>query len=195
MSHGNRRESITGWFRKNIPNLLTLLNLLSGLSVLYLCIGKGEPDYHVFSCLFILMAAVLDALDGTLARVLGVQSDFGKQLDSLADLITFGVAPIAVLVTIEPIGATTALLCVLVLYPVAGAFRLARFNLGDYTTHFVGLPITAAGAIQACFALLITHYTFPLPWVAGSTALLTLLLSLLMASTFKISKYKVNRKK
>lgn len=194
MPHGNKHVPITGLFLKKVPNLLTLLSMLSGLAVLYLCIGKGDQDYRVLSCFFILIAAVLDAFDGTIARLLGAESDFGKQLDSFADLITFGLAPIAVLITMEPIGAAPMILPVLALYPLSGAFRLVRFNLGDYTDHFVGLPITAAGFIQTCFALLLSHFTFSPQWVVGSAALLTVVLSLLMVSTFKITKHKGGRR-
>jgi CDP-diacylglycerol--serine O-phosphatidyltransferase len=186
----NKPMSITGLFLKNLPNLLTLLNMLFGLAVLYLCISEGGRDYPALSCHFILMAALLDAFDGSIARFLGTESGFGKQLDSFADLITFGLAPIAVLVTIEPIGATASLLFVLALYPVAGVFRLARFNLGDYTGYFVGLPITAAGFIQACFVLFLSHFKFSPQWVVVSAALLTTILSIMMVTPFKIRKFK-----
>ena len=146
MSHTNKPEPISSLFRRNIPNLLTLANMLLGLIVLYLSIGNA--GHAVLSCILILIAAVVDAFDGTIARLLGAESDFGKQLDSFADLTTFGLAPFAVLLTLEPIRATPTLLPVLALHPLAGAFRLARFNLGNYTDYFVGLPITAAGSIK-----------------------------------------------
>ncbi|NLW58981.1 MAG: CDP-diacylglycerol--serine O-phosphatidyltransferase [Firmicutes bacterium] len=192
MSRDHKEIPATGWFIKNLPNLMTLLNMLSGLTVLYLSIGMGGQNYAGLSCLLIIVAVVVDVFDGALARWLGTESDLGKQLDSFADLISFGLAPIAVLLTVEPIGATPALLPILAFYPVAGAFRLARFNLGDYTAYFVGLPITAAGLIQACFLLLLNRIILPARWAVASVALLTAALSLLMVSTFKINKVKVD---
>lgn len=194
MSLANKPEPISSLLRRNIPNLLTLGNMLLGLAVLYLSIGNGGQDYAGLSCILILIAAVVDAFDGMIARLLGAESDFGKQLDSFADLTTFGLAPIAVLLTVEPIGATPALLPVLALHPLAGAFRLARFNLGNYTDYFVGLPITAAGTIQACFVLVSSRFNFLSQWVVASATLLTIALSLLMVSTFKITKHKGGRR-
>ena len=192
MSHTNKPEPISSLFRRNIPNLLTLANMLLGLIVLYLSIGNA--GHAVLSCILILIAAVVDAFDGAIARLLGAESDFGKQLDSFADLTTFGLAPIAVLLTLEPIRATPTLLPVLALHPLAGAFRLARFNLGNYTDYFVGLPITAAGSIQACFGLVLSRFNFLSRWVLGSATLLTIALSLLMVSSFKITKHKRGRR-
>ncbi|NLY92336.1 MAG: CDP-diacylglycerol--serine O-phosphatidyltransferase [Firmicutes bacterium] len=191
MSHGHKRKSTATLLRKNLPNFLTLLNMLSGLVVVYLSIGQKGHNYAVLSCILILIAAGLDTFDGAIARLVGAESDFGKQLDSFADLISFGIAPVAVLLTVEAIAATPALLFILVLYPAAGAFRLARFNLGNYTDHFEGLPITAAGFTQACFILLLCRVPLPAPWTVGLTALLTALLSILMVSTFKIGKIKL----
>lgn len=195
MPSANNHGTFISLLIKRIPNVLTLINMLSGLTVLYLSICKTGKDYRVISCVLILIAAVLDAFDGTIARLVGAESEFGKQLDSFADLVSFGIAPIAILLTVEPIGTTPVILIVLALYLLAGAFRLSRYNLGNYTHHFVGLPITAAGFIQACFVLVINRYMFSTKWILISTAFLTAILSVMMISTFKINRYKVNCKK
>jgi len=187
MPPGNKRERrITALLVKKIPSLLTFGNMLLGLTVLYLNIGKKDGDYLVLSCILILVAAVLDAFDGVTARLLGAESDFGKEFDSFADLISFGLAPMGVLLTVEAIAARPAILILLALYPVAGVFRLVRFNLGNSSGYFTGLPITAAGFIQACFILLVNGVDFPAQWVARSAALLTAVLSLLMVSAFRV---------
>jgi CDP-diacylglycerol---serine O-phosphatidyltransferase len=102
----------------------------------------------------ILTAALLDSIDGTLARQWNVASALGAQLDSLADLVAFGVAP-AVLVATAHFGDSPVLAAILVsVFPIAGAYRLARFNTEDKSSFFAGIPITAAGTILACLSLL-----------------------------------------
>src|SRR5690606_3490034 len=91
MLFGYKPALTTALFMKQIPNVLTLVNMLSGLTVLYLNISMAGQDYSVLSCFLILIAAGLDAFDGTIARLLDTESDFGKQLDSFADLISFGI--------------------------------------------------------------------------------------------------------
>ena len=90
MTSIRKNTPITGWLMKNISNSMTLLNMLSGLSVLYLSISMGGQNYARLSCILILIAVVADIFDGALARYLGTESDLGKQLDSFADLISFG---------------------------------------------------------------------------------------------------------
>lgn len=195
MSHGNKIDSINSLFIKNIPNLLTLGNMMLGFTVLYLSISKGGQDYRVLSCILILLAAVIDAFDGTIARFLEAESEFGKQLDSFADFISFGIAPVAVLLTVGSIGTAPIILVLLVLYPLAGAFRLARFNLGNNNDYFVGLPITAAGSILACFVLHLSQFNLSAEWIVGTTLILTTTLSFMMVSNFKISRIKISKYK
>ena len=111
-------------------------NMLLGLTVLYLNIGKKDGIIWSSPCILILIAAVLDAFDGVTARLLGAESDFGKQFDSFADLISFGLAPMGVLLTVEAIAARPAILILLALYPVAGVLSPGPVQPGEFQRLF-----------------------------------------------------------
>lgn len=135
-----------------LPSMLTLGNLLAGF---YAIVSVFNADY-VPAAVAILIAAVLDALDGAVARMTGTATDFGLQLDSLADLISFGVAPgmLAYSWALFPFGRIGWLACFL--FVSCGALRLARFNVQAKTIdkrYFVGLPIPAAAGFIASFVL------------------------------------------
>ncbi len=138
-------------FNRLIPNILTVLALCAGLTaVLYGFQGKWK-----FAVLAILLAAILDILDGRVARLLGGSTKFGAELDSLSDFVSFGVAP-ALLVFLwslaggHPIGWVIALV-----FTVCAALRLARFNtrlgVSDMpawaSNFFTGVPAPAGGAL------------------------------------------------
>lgn len=136
--------------KKLIPNTITLINLLSGCMAI-ICAARplemisGHPAYLIAFC-FILLASVADFLDGLSARMLDEYSPLGKQLDSLSDLVSFGVAPAMLLSGLMMEASAplwSRLLCLLI--PMCGALRLARFNIDTTQTHsFRGLPIPAA---------------------------------------------------
>ena len=132
----------------NAPNAITSGNLVAGFGALL-----AAADGHlVAAALLVVLAALLDASDGLIARRLGIAGRFGCNLDSLADMISFGVVP-AVMMRFGPfaesplLGAAASLAFVL-----AGAWRLARFPLVADKPHWVGLPIPAAGLIAATTA-------------------------------------------
>lgn len=135
--------------RRNIPNLITCLNILSGCVAIVLAfrfddmIG-GYAGWR-WACLAIAVAAVADFMDGFSARLLHSYSELGKQLDSLSDLVSFGVAPAMLLMNMLRINGQPEWLCWLtLLIPVGGALRLARFNIDTRQTEsFIGLPIPA----------------------------------------------------
>jgi CDP-diacylglycerol--serine O-phosphatidyltransferase len=167
-------------FNKFIPNIFTLANLILGfLALIYTMEGR----YQLAASL-ILVSVVLDGLDGKVARRLDATSNFGKELDSLADLVSFGVAP-AILVyafILQPDLGIAGLLMA-VFFALCGAVRLARFNALNITTYFLGVPITAAGGIMALVILIGSQ----LPgWIF---ALMTLSLAFLMVSTIKVPKF------
>ncbi len=141
-------------------------------------------EYQV-AAILVVIGMVVDGLDGRVARALGVQSDFGREIDSLSDIVTFGVAPAVIMYVAElhTLGVTGDIITVL--FPVAGALRLARFNISvGRTNYFVGLPITAAGGILATFVLyrgLIPFYWLPI---------LTVALSYLMVSRTRYPNFK-----
>jgi len=100
-----------------------------------------------FSSILILIAVLTDRLDGFTARKFNITSELGKNLDSLSDLISFGVAPAllvyySILYKFNTIG-----LVFTFIYIMCGAFRLARYNVVEFTGFYVGMPITIAGAI------------------------------------------------
>ena len=147
--------------KKYLPSLITLANLFLGfLSILYIQRGHFE-----FACNLILIAAILDSFDGKLARKIGIASDFGKEIDSLADLISFCLAPSVLIFNIfyspDLVIAESLFLYLAAIssLPVLmGAIRLARFNV-DHTkeskqNYFVGLPSPMA-AITVCSIVLL----------------------------------------
>jgi CDP-diacylglycerol--serine O-phosphatidyltransferase len=161
-----------------IPNMLTSLNLFAGLMAIMLTITS-----HIYlAALLILGAAIFDGADGRIARRLDAASDFGKELDSLADLVSFGVAPAILLYNVAFFEYPWWIYPITSLFPVAGALRLARFNVQNISGYFVGLPIPAAGGLLALAALLS-------PWLSdGVLIAIQLTLSGLMVSTIKVPK-------
>ena len=132
-----------------IPNTITCLNLLSGCIAVVLAFTPnrliGPLDAHHWAWIFIGMASVFDFCDGLSARMLGAYSPMGKELDSLSDLVSFGLAP-AFLVMNAMIdgGSSEAMSLVALLIALCGALRLAKFNVDTrQTTSFIGLPIPA----------------------------------------------------
>lgn len=121
---------------RHIPNSITCLNLISGVVA---TIVAMQGNWLLASAL-IGAAAVFDFLDGAMARLLHAYSPIGKELDSLSDLVSFGVAPAVMVYGIMP----EPLCWLSVMIAVCGALRLARFNVDTrQTTEFIGLPIPA----------------------------------------------------
>jgi len=163
---------------KQIPNIFTLLNLFFGcLAIIYAvqtgltltADSNGEnlvviPEKIYLASVFIAIAAVIDFLDGFVARVLNASSEMGKQLDSLADVVSFGVAPGMIIYQFlrlsyaqQPDGLdiNTLWLMPAFIVPCAGAYRLARFNIDTEQSYgFKGVPIPAAGLLIASFPLI-----------------------------------------
>lgn len=163
-----------------IPSLFTLANLLFGFMSLIFTMD----DKFQFAAYTILFSVVMDGMDGRVARRLDVSSSFGKELDSLADLVSFGVAP-AILIYARYMHIHFGVwgLVIAIAFALCGAIRLARFNVLNITTHFVGVPITVAGGLLGLFALM-GHYLPPLFY-----PIITLVLSLLMVSRITVPKY------
>lgn len=195
---------------KTIPNLFTLLNLVFGCIAIVFVLQTGEtlvtqndegswiaqmPERIWWGSICIGIAAIIDFLDGFIARLFKAESEMGKQLDSLADVVSFGVAPGLILYQllrisfIQEEGGLNASLWALapaVLVPCAGAWRLARFNIDtEQSTVFKGVPIPAAGLVIASLPLIIFYDYFGLApllinkWVLY---LIILLISWLMVS-------------
>lgn len=171
------------YIRKQIPNIFTLGNLFCG----FLSIGYAANHQYTNAAVLVLIGMMLDSMDGRLARMLNVESPLGKELDSLADIVTFGVAPS--FLVYYTIFFDTGLLGLAVsgLFPLFGAYRLARFNTApedESNTHFTGVPITAAGGILA----LLTLFNEQIPSIV--TTVIFTGLCFLMVSKLKIPSLK-----
>ncbi|MBO5538145.1 MAG: CDP-alcohol phosphatidyltransferase family protein [Prevotella sp.] len=165
--------------KKHIPNTITCCNLVSGcIAVTYALMG--EPG---MALLWIIMGAVFDFFDGMSARLLGVSSPIGKELDSLADDVTFGVAPSAMvyheLCVMEWPAAVTSLCAPALPYlpylafvmAAFSALRLAKFNLDErQTTSFIGLPTPANALFWGSLIVGAGRWIESTPW--GAVALL-----------------------
>lgn len=132
-----------------IPSSLTLINLSLGVLAILI-------NLPLYSLILIFIATIFDVFDGIVARALKAQSEFGKQLDSLADLVTFGVAP-AFLMFQHCFAEESTIRFVVILIPIFSAIRLAKFNIDDsQKTNFRGLPTPANGLFFASFPVIIS---------------------------------------
>ena len=138
--------------KKMIPNIITLMNLFSG------CIGvvfAFTSDLRMVS-IMIFISLVLDYMDGMAARLLDVKSDMGKELDSLADLISFGLLPALIAYRILKGGDFPDLAYFAFLITLLSAYRLAKFNLDTrQSVNFIGLPTPANAIFWSSFPLII----------------------------------------
>jgi CDP-diacylglycerol--serine O-phosphatidyltransferase len=164
--------------KSQTANILTLFNLtLGGFAILF----AARNELHL-SLLLIFLAALADRFDGKVARKLNIESEFGKQLDSMCDIISFGVAPALLIYqsVLSVYGAPGAVFAII--FIGCGAVRLAKFNITENSGYFIGLPITAAGC-------LLTLSFLAIPVIPSYLYMyLILLLSFLMVSTFKLKK-------
>ncbi|WP_119065941.1 CDP-diacylglycerol--serine O-phosphatidyltransferase [Rubrobacter indicoceani] len=155
-----------------LPNLATFGNLAAGFSAL---VFAAQGDFSR-AAILVGVAAVFDLLDGIIARQADAGSEFGANLDSLADLVSFGVVPALALFLSSLSEFGSFGVAAAALFVVSGAVRLARFPLVKDHRVFVGLPIPPAGLVVVCLALF-----GPPPAVALATVLA---LGLLMVSVF-----------
>jgi len=163
--------------KKQIPNLITLLNLFFGCLAILVSFQSGTmatldetgdmiieiPEQIYYASMFIGLAALVDFFDGFAARLLKVNSELGKQLDSLADVVSFGLAPsfivfqflrLSLATDINALSHTTVMMAPAFIIALAGAYRLAKFNIDpDQSTYFKGVPIPMIGILTAAFPL------------------------------------------
>lgn len=164
--------------KMQLANAMTLLNLSFGI-IAIIFVTKGF--YHM-SLFFVILAAIFDRFDGMIARKYDAESLFGKELDSLSDLVSFGVAPAlliyqAILVHMLWVG-----IAAVIFYILAGAVRLARYNVKEFDGTFSGVPITVAGVLLASSYFLVAKLNPPF------FVILLVILGLLMVSSIKIAK-------
>ena len=175
--------------KKHIPNTITCLNLLCGCLA---CISAFEGDFfYVF--VWIVAGSGFDFLDGLAARILKAYSPIGKELDSLADVITFGLAPgIAVFSFLQTIFSHTKIVppCIIeiipyiaFLIPIFSALRLAKFNVDNrQTTSFIGLPVPANALFWASLLLGAETWLLSGIYIPIVIVCLTIVFSLLLVS-------------
>lgn len=164
--------------RRWIPNVLTVINLFAGIVAVLLSFAQ----YWALALAMVYGAALFDSLDGRIARRLNVASEFGRQLDSLADLVSFGVAPATIAFLLIFIHSGWSGYIVAAVFPVCGALRLARFNISLVKGYYVGLPITVAGPVLSAIAF----FAQDLPILVHTLVILAL--SGLMISSVKVPK-------
>jgi len=169
---------------KQIPNIFTLLNLFFGCMAIVFALQTNSvviylndefnssfniPEKLTWAAICIGIAAIIDFLDGFVARLLKATSSMGKQLDSLSDVVSFGVAPGVILYQLlrfsfarEQNGLDVSIIWLVPAFLVscAAAYRLARFNLNDsQASFFKGVPVPAAGLLIASFPLILHFNT------------------------------------
>jgi CDP-diacylglycerol--serine O-phosphatidyltransferase len=166
-----------------LPSAFTVGNLLLG----FYAIIAGYRGRYEMAGVLILVAAVLDTLDGKIARMTGTESDFGRELDSLADVVTFGAAPALVAHFWGLQELPRAGWLIPLFYLAATATRLARFNVQTAHTdsrYFVGLPSPAAAGVVATFLIVAPPPSWR-PWLIALVTVGLVGLGVLMVSTFR----------
>lgn len=172
----------------NIPNLFTLGNLLTGcLGIIVVLRGEYQLAY-----IYVIISGIFDFFDGFFARILKIKGELGKQLDSLADMVSFGVLPAMVLFEMmEPVTVNEYLPYIAFLIALFAALRLAKFNIDDrQSTHFYGLPTPST-------ALFITtlHLSEYIPKDTYTLSAISIVISLLMVSDIKLFSLKFSSAK
>jgi CDP-diacylglycerol--serine O-phosphatidyltransferase len=163
-----------------IPSFFTLLNFFWG----FLAVVKIYEGNLYTAAWFIILAVLSDGMDGKLARWTGSETPFGTELDSLADILSTGIAPAFLIYadSLHRLPIAGFFLCFI--YVIAGGYRLARFNVqqaGNRSHGYVGLPIPVAGMAIAAFWLFQNHFEIDMGQVISSS--LVFILALMMVST------------
>ena len=168
--------------KKHIPNLVTMLNLVFGMFSIVATL-EGRYECAVWC---IILAMIADGMDGRVARYLNETSELGKELDSLCDLVSFGVAPAILAYSFQLHEYGFVGILAAVFFAACGAFRLARFNVntGVVKGYFMGVPIPAGGCVLAAFIYMGIHLE------AWMFITLVLLFGYLMVSTVKYPDFK-----
>ncbi len=188
----------------HVPNALTSLNLLFGsLSIIYAVQGELQQASYL-----LLLAFYFDIFDGLLARLLKVQSDIGKELDSLADVISFGLGPAAILfamlmpalgietIHLGSLGIKDCIVFIPFIIPIFAALRLARFNLSTgKTRNFIGMPTPANALMVLSIPLIANNHpgSFLVIWFNSPTVILvySVVASFLMVSPLRFYSLKL----
>lgn len=161
-----------------LANAITLINLSFGIIAIILIL----QDLSHMSLVFIFLAALFDRFDGMVARHFNAESLFGKELDSLSDLVSFGVAPALLIYSTDLSAMLWVGIAATIFFILAGAIRLARYNVKEFDGSFYGVPITAAG-------VLLTLSYFLSPYVGPPFfIIIMIILGFSMVSNIRIAK-------
>ena len=175
-------------YRSLIPNMLTSSNLVFGMCSIF---STMRGDFF-FGSLFILIALVADGLDGRAARFFNASSEIGKEMDSLCDLVSFGVAP-GILAYVFCMDSFSWFgLAVSICFALCGAWRLARFNVNVNIVHgyFMGLAIPAGGCFVATSTLLMQAIGFDPHSLGWLYPIVMIIVAFLMVSTVHYPDFK-----
>jgi len=166
--------------RRWVPNVITVIGLVAGFAA----IGAGFLHLSGLAVLFILGAALVDSVDGQIARRLNI-SGVARNLDLLADLISFGIAPavVAYFLDFAQLGWNGCILAAV--FPVCGLLRLLTFSKFQVKTYYVGLPLPGSGALLAIWAYLAQSMPVVLQ------AMVMLVLAALMVSTVRLPRVRL----
>lgn len=175
VSVNKRRKNLT----KCIPSFLTLGNMSCGIFAI-LMLGSDREA----TILLIIIGMIFDLLDGFAARKLHAESLFGQELDSLCDMVTFGVAP-ALLIYVETLHHLNMTgVFIIALFIICGAIRLARFNIqAGQMNDFLGVPITVAGGFLSIYTIVASRSQ-------SLTVIVVIVLSILMVSRVRFPSLK-----
>lgn len=190
-----------------LPSMVTLLSIACGFGSIVISVDNapvGDPSAYRMAAILLVLAGVFDALDGLVARATNTQSDFGMQLDSIADVMNFGCAPGILLYCygFAQFGAGHPTLLraggiACFIFVVCGALRLARFNVSVGRTdprYFVGMPITAGAA---CVASVVVAWPAPLTTMLQAWLVMALMVGVgtLMVSSVRFPSSKQPKNK
>ncbi len=171
-----------------LPNLFTTAGLFAG----FYAIMQARAGNFEAACLAIFAAMIMDIIDGRLARLTNTQTEFGSQYDSLADMVSFGVAPAFILFdyVLQDLGRIGSLIAFV--YIACAALRLARFNSATISDKrfFMGLPSPGAAAMLATVVWVMVDYGISPAYFSPALGLLMILLALAMVSNIKYRSFK-----
>lgn len=186
--------------RKQIPNIITLLNLFSGTIAITLAFNGNFLGVVIW----VVIAAIFDFFDGMAARALKAYSPLGKELDSLADVVSFGVAPASALYILlkdnfiypEALQSISHLIpYISFLIPVFAAYRLAKFNIDTRQSHsFIGLPTPANGLFWISYCYAIDKLAIQNEIIIYVTVIAVIIMSIIMIAEIPMFSFKFQNK-
>jgi CDP-diacylglycerol--serine O-phosphatidyltransferase len=173
----NIQENFSVFRSIEFPHVLTMMNIVCGIISILFSIAK---EYN-FACAFMLVAVFFDMVDGRIARFMKKVTPMGKELDSLCDIVSFGVAPVVLAFqTTKSMGEGWIFgVIIYIIFLTAGALRLARFNVRELD-HFEGMPITVNGIVVPVFYFFGLTSWYPFIFLVSA---------ILMISAFRVKKF------